>query len=81
MIEIYETLDNMNEEGKYYNVYTVPAGLPISSPFTRLKPDSTLINPRFDWLKGEWVSDEVSVLNERITDLEKRLKELEELSK
>lgn len=81
MIEIYETLDTVNEEGKYYNVYTVPASLPVSSPFTRLKPDATLINPRFDWLKGEWVSDEVSVLNKRITDLEKRLNELEELSK
>lgn len=81
MIEIYETLDTVNEDGKYYNVYTVPASLPVSSPFTRLTPDAKLINPRFDWLKGEWVSDEVSVLNERITDLEKRLKELEELSK
>lgn len=51
MIEIYETLDNLNEEGKYYNVYSVPSSLPVSSPFTRLKPDPTLINPRFDWLK------------------------------
>lgn len=81
MIEIYETLDTVNEEGKYYNVYIVPESLPVSSPFTRLKPASSLINPRFDWLKGEWVSDEVSVLNKRITDLEKRINELEELSK
>lgn len=81
MIEIYETLEHLNNEGNYYNVYTVPDSLPISAPFTRFKPDESLVRPRFDWSKGVWVSDEVSVLTQRITDLEKRLNELEELSK
>lgn len=81
MRTIYETLDTVNENGKYYNIYHVPENLPISAPFTWLSPPTKLINPKFDWKQGVWVDDEIEILKSRVNELEAKLNELELLSK
>lgn len=55
MRTIYETLEFKNANGKYFNEYEVPDNLPVTAPFTWLSPTEGLLNPKFDWNKGEYI--------------------------
>lgn len=77
MRTIYETLEFKNANGKYFNEYEVPDNLPVTAPFTWLSPTEGLLNPKFDWNKGEWVDDELESLKQRVKELETKLSQLE----
>lgn len=77
-MKVYKPLQEKNANGKFYEEYDIPDGLPIDqSQLIPYAPDANLKYPKYDWNKGLWGEDKDSIIEQQQKDnkaLEARLK-------
>lgn len=74
-MKAYKPLEEKNANGKFYEEYDIPEGLPIDhNLLVAYPPDLTLKFPKYNWMRGLWEEDKDSIIEEQIKE-NKALKE------
>lgn len=77
-MKVYKPLQEKNANGKFYEEYNIPDGLPIDqNQLIPYAPDANLKFPRYSWSRGLWVEDKDSIIEQQAKDnkeLESRIK-------
>lgn len=74
-MKAYKPLEEKNVNGKFYEEYDIPDGLPIDqNQLIAYPPDSELKFPKYNWMRGLWEEDKDSIIEEQIKE-NKALKE------
>lgn len=71
MRTVYLPLDEKNTEGKFYQKFEVPDGLPVGNGVIFEGPSPTLKFPKYDNVKGIWVEDKDSIIEYMKVELDK----------
>ena len=80
-ITVYVPLEEQNEKGDFYEVFTVDSHLPLGSSVVRVAPEKSLVHPKWDISRGIWVEDKDSFITDQQTvtkTLEQRVNDAEE---
>lgn len=68
-MKVYKPLEEKNANGKFYEEYDIPDGLPVDqNVLVPYKPDPELKFPKYNWFKGLWEEDKDSVIAEQIKE-------------
>lgn len=82
MYKVYKILSTKNSQGKWYEEYEVPIGLPVPPDCVLTPIPENIENPKYNFAKNEWVEDQealIKKLKEENQSLRKKI-ELNEMA-
>lgn len=63
MYKVYKILSTKNRQGKWYEEYEVPIGLPVPPDcITTIIPEG-LTNPKYDFATAKWIEDPEALID------------------
>lgn len=74
MYTVYKILSTKNTQGKWYEEYEIPVGIPVPPDCVTTSIPKELLSPKYDFVTGAWVEDQEAL----ISNLQRENKELKQ---